>query len=183
MQLAMMGYEHPAVQKETALQALNTTIKLHFEKTLEKNRAVDLEKKELWKLFQFFFLFLGLVSIALVHSPRLQCRHCWVPIGLLTMAHLIFYVSVAQTLRCINGLKYQRRCHKLTLRLAAERLKQIKMRRNSGLADETDDFEIQFQQPPLSYFVKLKRNWTVHIGFLILIYVFMVSSSVALPCS
>nr|DAD36425.1 TPA_asm: hypothetical protein HUJ06_007066 [Nelumbo nucifera] len=61
------------------------------------------------------------------------------------MAHLIFYVSVAQTLYCINGLKYQRRCHKLTLRLAIERLKRIKMRRNSGLADETDDFEIQFQ--------------------------------------
>nr|DAD46111.1 TPA_asm: hypothetical protein HUJ06_004341 [Nelumbo nucifera] len=135
----MVGYEHPAIPKETGLQAQSTTIKLHFEKTLEEKRV-------------FFFLFLGLVFIAL-------------------------------TLRCINGLKYQRRCHKLTLRLATERLKQIKMRRNNGLADETDNFEIQFQQPPLSYFGKLKRNWTMHIGFLILVYVFMVFSSVVLPYS
>ncbi|XP_010260938.1 PREDICTED: uncharacterized protein LOC104599893 [Nelumbo nucifera] len=178
----MADYEHPAVPKETALQALNTIIQLHFEKTLEKKRAVDLQKKELWKFFHFFFLFLGLVFVALVQSHRLQCRHCWVPIGLLTMAHLIFYVSVAQTLRCINGFKYQRRCHKLTLGLATERLKQIKMRRNSELADETNDFEIHYQEPPESYFGKFKRNWAMHFGFLILIYGFMVSSSVVLLC-
>nr|DAD37807.1 TPA_asm: hypothetical protein HUJ06_008448 [Nelumbo nucifera] len=153
----MVGYEHPTIPKETTLQALNTIIKFHFEKTLEKKQAFDLEKKELWKLFQFFFLFLGL------------CRHCWVPIALLTMAHLIFYVSLW--------------CHKLTLRLATKRLKWIKLRRNNGLANEMHDFKIQFQQPPLSYFGKLKRKWTVHIRFLILIYIFMVFSLVALPCS
>lgn len=179
---------HNLIPRETALQALNTIIQLHFEKTLEKKKAVDLQKKELWKLFQLFFLFLGLVFLAEVESPRLQCRHCWVPIGLLSLAHLIFYVSVAQTLRCINGFKYQRRCHKLTLGLATERLRQLKLKLNSGgaggvVVDEYgDDFEISYQEPPESYFGKFKRNWALHFGFLILIYGFMVSSSVVLLC-
>ncbi|PIA41117.1 hypothetical protein AQUCO_02300133v1 [Aquilegia coerulea] len=179
-------YEHPIIPKETALQALNTIIQLHFEKTLEKKRAVDLQKKELWKLFQFFFLFLGLIFAAQVQSSRLQCRHCWVPIGLLSLAHLIFYVSVAQTLRCINGFKYQRKCHKLTLGLATERLRQMKMRiiRNNNDGDESgaEDFEIHYQEPPESYFGKFKRNWALHFGFLILVYGFMVASSVVLLC-
>ncbi|XP_034683323.1 uncharacterized protein LOC117912742 [Vitis riparia] len=173
------------IPKETALQALNTIIQLHFEKTLEKKRAVDLQKKELWKLFQLFFIFLSLVFLAQTQSPRLQCRHCWVPITLLSFAHLIFYVSVAQTLRCINGFKYQRRCHKLTLGLATERLRQIKMRASSG-NDEGDvvgdDFEIHYQEPPESYFGKFKRNWALHFGFLILMYGFMVASSVVILC-
>ncbi|KAK3024940.1 hypothetical protein RJ639_042944 [Escallonia herrerae] len=179
------------IPKETALQALNTIIQLHFEKTLEKKRAVDLQKKELWKLFQLFFLFLGLVFAAQVQSTRLQCRHCWVPIGLLSMGHLIFYVSVAQTLRCINGFKYQRRCHKLTLGLATDRLRQIRMRLGGGGGggdgDDMggvvgDEFEVHYQEPPESYFGKFKRNWALHFGFLILIYGFMVSSSVVLLC-
>ncbi|XP_059642672.1 uncharacterized protein LOC132284580 [Cornus florida] len=180
--------QHNVISKETALQALNTIIQLHFEKTLEKKRAVDLQKKELWKLFQLFFLFLGLVFAAHVQSPRLQCRHCWVPIGLLSLAHLIFYVSVAQTLRCINGFKYQRRCHKLTLGLATERLRQIKMRLGGGGGDGDgggvlgEEFEIHYQEPPESYFGKFKRNWALHFGFLILVYGFMVSSSVVLLC-
>ncbi|CAK9141250.1 unnamed protein product [Ilex paraguariensis] len=180
---------HNVIPKETALQALNTIIQLHFEKTLEKKRAVDQQKKELWKLFQFFFLFLGLIFLAQSQSTRLQCRHCWVPIGLLSLAHLMFYVSVAQTLRCINGFKYQRRCHKLTLGLATERLRQIKMRMSGGGgggggSDEVleDEFEIHYQEPPESYFGKFKRNWALHFGFLILIYGFMVSSSVVLLC-
>lgn len=183
---------HNLIQRETALQALNTIIQLHFEKTLEKKKAVDLQKKELWKLFQFFFIFLGLVFMAQVESSRLQCRHCWVPIGLISLAHLIFYVSVAQTLRCINGFKYQRRCHKLTLGLATERLRHLKMKMNSGggvggsgavVVDEYgDEFEISYQEPPESYFGKFKRNWALHFGFLILIYGFMVSSSVVLLC-
>ncbi|KAL6953670.1 hypothetical protein U1Q18_052159, partial [Sarracenia purpurea var. burkii] len=176
------------IPKETALQALNTIVQLHFEKTLEKKRAVDLQKKELWKLFQMFFLFLALVFLAQAQSPRLQCRHCWVPIGLLSLAHLIFYVSVAQTLRCINGFKYQRRCHKLTLGLATERLRQVKMRIGGGGGDESGDgalgeqFEIHYQEPPESYFSKFKRNWALHFGFLILVYGFMVTSSVVLLC-
>ncbi|KAI3947894.1 hypothetical protein MKX01_034559 [Papaver californicum] len=184
----MGDYEHHStVPKETALQALNTIIQLHFEKTLDKKRAIDLQKKELWKLFQLFFLFLGLVFSAQVQSTRLQCRHCWVPIVLLSLAHLIFYVSVAQTLRCINGLKYQRRCHKLTLGLATERLRQIKMMcsSNDGLGGEddiADDFEIHYQEPPETYFGKFKRSWALHFGFLILTYAFMVSSSVVLLC-
>ncbi|XP_061343653.1 uncharacterized protein LOC133289676 [Gastrolobium bilobum] len=181
----MADYEtnHVGVPKETAFQALNTIIQLHFEKTLEKKHAIDLQKKELHKLFQIFFIFLSLVFLTLSHSPHLQCRHCWIPITLLSMAHLIFYVSVAQTLRCINGFKYQRRCHKLTLGLATKKLREMKMRLNSecdGIAD--DEFEIHYQEPPESYFGKFKRNWALHFGFLILIYGFMVSSSVVLLC-
>lgn len=175
---------HNMISKESALQAINTIIQLHFEKTLEKKRAVDLQKKELWKLFQLFFLFLGLIFAAQVQSPRLQCRHCWVPIGLLSLAHLIFYVGLAQTLRCINGFKYQRRCHKLTLGLATERLRQMKMRMGGGeeVGVLGEEFEIHYQEPPESYFGKFKRNWALHFGFLILIYGFMVSSSVVLLC-
>ncbi|XP_075482310.1 uncharacterized protein LOC142522671 [Primulina tabacum] len=179
------SHNHPnLIPKETALQAVNTIIQLHFEKTLEKKRAVDLQKKELWKLFHFFFLFLGLVFLGQAQSSRLQCRHCWMPIGLLSLAHLIFYVSVAQTLRCINGFKYQRRCHKLTLGLATERLRQLKTRLSSGgvLEEMGEEFDIHYQEPPESYFGKFKRNWALHFGFLIFIYGFMVSSSVVLLC-
>nr|POE91564.1 cytochrome c oxidase subunit 5c [Quercus suber] len=165
------------------------SVVLHFEKTLEKKRSIDLQKKELHKLFQLFFIFLGLVFLAQAQSPRLQCRHCWVPITLLSLSHLIFYVSVAQTLRCINGFKYQRRCHKLTLGLATEKLREMKIRASGaagggdhfeGVGD--DEFEIHYQEPPESYFGKFKRNWALHFGFLILIYGFMVSSSVVLLC-
>ena len=182
-------HHHQAIPKETAFQALNTIIQLHFEKTLEKKRSIDLQKKELHKLFQLFFIFLGLVFLAQAQSPRLQCRHCWVPITLLSLSHLIFYVSVAQTLRCINGFKYQRRCHKLTLGLATEKLREMKIRASGaagggdhfeGVGD--DEFEIHYQEPPESYFGKFKRNWALHFGFLILIYGFMVSSSVVLLC-
>ncbi|XP_054793903.1 uncharacterized protein LOC129310152 [Prosopis cineraria] len=181
----MADYEGHHHQKETALQALNTIIQLHFEKTLEKKRAIDLQKKELHKLFQIFFVFLSLVFLALSNSSRLQCRHCWIPISLLSLASLIFYVSVAQTLRCINAFKYQRRCHKLTLGLATEKLREMKMKLQSGneydgVGDE--EFEIHYQEPPESYFGKFKRNWALHFGFLILIYGFMVSVSVVLLC-
>ncbi|XP_021908644.1 uncharacterized protein LOC110822758 [Carica papaya] len=179
-------HTHQMIPKETALEALNTIIQLHFEKTLEKKRAIDLQKKELHKLFQLFFIFLGLVLMAQTQSSRLQCRHCWVPITLLSFAHLIFYASVAQTLRCINGFKYQRRCHKLTLGLATEKLREMKMRMNNGEyvggGEEEEELEIHYQEPPESYFGKFKRNWALHFGFLILIYSFMVSSSVVLLC-
>ncbi|CAO2827772.1 unnamed protein product [Amaranthus hypochondriacus] len=188
--------QHTIIPKETAIQTLNTIIQLHFEKTLEKKRAVDLQKKYLWKLFQHFFLFLSLIFTSISLSNRLQCRHCWIPITFLSFSHLIFYVSVAQTLRCINGFKYQRRCHKLTLGLATEKLRQLKMI-SMNLIDPTegfsnngdessfvngDDFEIHYQEPPDSYFGKFKRNWALYFGFLIFIYGFMVSSSVVLLC-
>ncbi|KAI3504819.1 hypothetical protein L1887_26547 [Cichorium endivia] len=38
---------------ETALQAINTIIQLHFEKTLEKKRAVDQQKKSYVGYWQF----------------------------------------------------------------------------------------------------------------------------------
>ncbi|KAL5752010.1 hypothetical protein ACOSP7_022186 [Xanthoceras sorbifolium] len=176
------------IPKETALQALNTIIQLHFEKTLEKKRAIDLQKKELHKLFLLFFIFLGLIFMGQSQSTRLQCRHCWVPITLLSMAHLIFYVSVAQTLRCINGFKYQRRCHKLTLGMATEKLREMKIRMSNGEfgegfgEDGGGELEIHYQEPPESYFGKFKRNWALHFGFLIFIYAFMVSTSVVILC-
>ncbi|OAY36014.1 uncharacterized protein LOC110628608 [Manihot esculenta] len=181
-------HHHQAIPKETALQALNTIIQLHFEKTLEKKRAIDLQKKELHKLFLLFFIFLSLVFMGEAQSNRLQCRHCWAPITLLSLAHLIFYVSVAQTLRCINGFKYQRRCHKLTLGLATEKLRELKMRMTNGNSEcgevvgDEGELEIHYQEPPESYFGKFKRNWGLHFGFLIVIYGFMVSSSVVLLC-
>ncbi|GAU13180.1 hypothetical protein TSUD_179230 [Trifolium subterraneum] len=154
--------QQQVVSRETAFQALNTIIQLHFEKTLEKKKAIDLQKKELHKLFQIFFIFLSLVFMAQSMSPRLQCRHCWIPITLLSMAHLIFYVSVAQTLRCINGFKYQRRCHKLTLGLATEKLRDMKMRLSNGGADYDtigdEEFEIHYQEPPESYFVIFQQR-------------------------
>ncbi|XP_051141053.1 uncharacterized protein LOC127258298 [Andrographis paniculata] len=175
--------QRSTVSKETALQALNTIIQLHFEKTLEKKRAVDLQKKQLYKLFHVFFIFLALIFAGEAQSSaRLQCRHCWVPIGLLSMGHLIFYVSVAQTLRCINGFKYQRRCHKLTLGLATERLRHLKMRGGGGAEEMGEELEIHYQEPPESYLGKFKRNWALHFGFLIFVYAFMVSSSVVLLC-
>ncbi|XP_054821700.1 uncharacterized protein LOC129320326 [Prosopis cineraria] len=173
----------PGVPKETALRALNTIIQLHFEKTLEKKRAIDLQKRQLHKLFQIFFILLTLVLLVHTLSTRLQCRHCWIPITLLSLAHLIFYVSVAQTLRCINGFKYQRRCHKLTLGLATDKLREIKTKMSAADADECEDeLEIQYQEPPESYFGKFKRNWALHFGFLIFTYAFMVSSCVVLLC-
>lgn len=168
------------VPKETAVQALNTIIQLHFEKTLEKKRAVDLQKKELWKLFSLFFIFLALLLLFL-SSSRLQCRHCWIPIGLLSLSHLTFYVSVAQTLRCINAFRYQRRCHKLTLGLATDRLRRLRRMVEEDCCDD-ELIEIQYQEPPESYLGKFKRNWALHFGFLLLMYAFMVSSSVALLC-
>ncbi|CAM8957719.1 unnamed protein product [Rhodiola kirilowii] len=178
-----------SIPKEISiLQSLNTLIHLHFEKTLEKKKAIDLQKKYLWKLFHIFFIFLSLVLFTLTHhSTKLQCRHCWIPITFLSLSHLIFYVSVSQTIRCINGFKYQRRCHKLTLCLATEKLRQLKGRMmisgGLGFGDEEDgEFEIQYQEPDESYFGKFKRNWGLYFGFLVVVYVFMVSSSVVLLC-
>ncbi|KAI4370772.1 hypothetical protein MLD38_019082 [Melastoma candidum] len=175
------------VAKETAaLQALNTIIQLHFEKTLEKKRSIDAQKKHLHHHFLLFLIFLSIVFLSLVISPssRLQCRHCWAPISFLSLAHLVFYVSVAQTLRCINGFKYQRRCHKLTLGLATERLRELRARIAvegcGGMAGE--EFEIEYQEPPESYLGKFKRNWALHFGFLILVFLLMVSTSVVLLC-
>ncbi|KAM7275922.1 hypothetical protein ACFE04_017788 [Oxalis oulophora] len=180
-------HHQQTIPKETALQALNTIIQLHFEKTLEKKRAIDSQKKELHKLFLLFFIFLSLVFMAQSQSTRLQCRHCWAPITLLSLSHLIFYVSVAQTLRCINGFKYQRRCHKLTLGLATDKLREMKMIGNAvgvGVGEQecAADFEIQYQEPDEGYFGKFKRNWALHFGFLILVYGFMVASSVVILC-
>ncbi|KAK9111232.1 hypothetical protein Scep_018751 [Stephania cephalantha] len=175
----------PTPTVSSSIQALNTIIQLHFEKTLEKKRSVDLQKKQLFSLYHLFFITVAVIFASQSLSTRLQCRHCWAPIGLLTLAHLVCYVAVAQTLRCINGFKYQRRCHKLTLGVATERLRAVKMRMRDedgvlGLGDE--DFEVGYQEPDEGYFGKFKRNWAMHFGFLIFTYCFMVAFSVVLLC-
>lgn len=55
---------------------------------------------------------------------------------------------------------------------------------HGGYEEDYDggEFEIQYQEPPDSYLGKFKRNWALHFGFLILIYGFMVSSSVVILC-
>ncbi|KAJ6761507.1 hypothetical protein OIU74_024205 [Salix koriyanagi] len=83
------------IPKETAFQAINTIIQLHFEKTLEKKRAIDLQKKELHKLFLLFFIFLSLIFMAEAQPNRLQCRHCWAPIILLSL--------ITPHLLCLRG--------------------------------------------------------------------------------
>ncbi|KMZ71984.1 hypothetical protein ZOSMA_170G00050 [Zostera marina] len=183
------SYQTVVASKETAIQALNTIVQLHFEKTLEKKEAVDKQKKQMWNLFMLFFLFLSVVFSAQVQSPpsRLQCRHCWAPIALLSLAHLVFYIAVAQTLRCINGFKYQRRCHKLTLGLATEKLKHMKARYRQnnvtaagGFLD--GDFEIHYQEPPACYLAKFKRVWALHFGFLICTFGFTITTTVTVLC-
>ncbi|CAF2217627.1 unnamed protein product [Brassica rapa] len=141
-------------------------------------------------LFTLFFIFLAVVFASLSQpSSRLQCRHCWAPICLLSFSHLIFYISVAQTLRCINGFKYQRRCHKLTLGLATEKLRFVKTVAATAVGEEeisaaaaAGDLEVPYQEPSESYLGKFKRNWALYFGFLILLYAFLVSFSVVVLC-
>lgn len=167
----MADLEQSTIPKETAIQALNTIIQLHFDKTLEKKQAVDQQKKQLFTFFHHF-IFLALLLLPLVlgstHSDghRLQCKHVWIPLGILSMSPLAFYVSVAQTLRCINRFKYQRRCHKLTLGLVTERLRRLRLREKSDIRS-TDgkqgaavvELEVAYQEPPESYMWMFKRNW------------------------
>lgn len=169
------------VARETAMQALNTIVQVHFEKTLEKKKSVDMQKKELWKMFQFFFVFLAIVFAAVVQSTRLQCRHSWMPILLCALGHAIFYVAMAQTLRCINGFKYQRRCHKLTLGLATEKLKRLKM--SAGESVPEDEFEVRYQEPGESYFNKFKRKWAFFFAFLVVTFLSMAAAMLTLLCA
>ncbi|URD73039.1 40S ribosomal protein S10 [Musa troglodytarum] len=174
------------VGEAAAIRALNTAVELHLEKTIEKKRAVDAQKKEMWRLFQLFFLFLAVLFAAQLGAPqdRLQCRHCWVPIALVALGHLAFYAATAQTLRCIHGCKYQRRCHKLTLALATDRLKLLTTRCSTAAGRASallpGELEIHYQKPPESYLRKFNRSWAVHVGFLICTFGFMVSSTVVI---
>ncbi|KAG6488543.1 hypothetical protein ZIOFF_049786 [Zingiber officinale] len=97
------------------------------------NEAGDRRAEEgavLWRLFQLFFLLLAVVLAAELGTPpsRLWFRHSRVPIGFLSLAHFSLYVAVALTPSCASGFNYQRRCHKLTLALATDRFKLVKMR-------------------------------------------------------
>lgn len=169
------------VAREAAAQALGAVVQLHFDKTLEKKRAADAQKQELWRLFLAFFLFLAILLSAVAQSPpsRLQCRHLWAPAGLLSLAHLAFYAAVAHHLRCLNGFRYQRRCHKLTLALAADRLRMLK---SGGDVVAAADVEVPYQEPPESYLAKFKRSWAIHFAFLITTFAFSVAAAVAILC-
>uniref|UniRef100_A0A453DJI2 Uncharacterized protein n=1 Tax=Aegilops tauschii subsp. strangulata TaxID=200361 RepID=A0A453DJI2_AEGTS len=152
---------------------------LHFDKTVEKKRSADAQKQELWRLFLAFFLFLALVLSAVAGGGRLQCRHLWAPAGLLSLAHLAFYAAVAHHLRCLNGFRYQRRCHKLTLALAADRLRMLK---SAGEVVAAADVEVPYQEPHETYLAKFKRSWAIHFAFLIATFAFSVAAAVAVLC-
>ncbi|WOL18537.1 hypothetical protein Cni_G27334 [Canna indica] len=173
-----------------AIRSLSAIVELHLGKTMEKKRAVDAQKKEMWRLFQLFFLFLAVVLAAQLGSTpdRLRCRHCWAPIGLLSLGHLAFYAAAAQTLRCIHGFKYQRRCHKLTLAVATDRLKLLLTRCSMAAEEDTAAallpgvLEINYQKPPESYLGKFRWSWALHFGLLMCTFVFMVSTTVVVLC-
>ncbi|NP_001141397.1 uncharacterized protein LOC100273488 [Zea mays] len=169
------------VTRESAAQALGTVVQLHFDKTVEKKRAADAQKQELWRLFLAFFFLLALVLSGVAASPpaRLQCRHLWAPAGLLSLAHLAFYAAVAHHLRCLNGFRYQRRCHKLTLALAADRLRMLK---SAADVVPAADVEVPYQEPPEAYLAKFRRSWAIHFAFLITTFAFCVAASVAILC-
>jgi hypothetical protein len=169
------------VPRDAAAQALGAVVQLHFDKTVEKKRCADAQKQELWRLFLAFFLVLAVVLSAVATSPpaRLQCRHLWAPAGLLSLAHLAFYAAVAHHLRCLNGFRYQRRCHKLTLALAADRLRLLK---SAGEVVAAADVEVPYQEPHESYLGKFRRSWAVHFAFLIATFAFSVAAAVAILC-
>ncbi|KAF7012549.1 hypothetical protein CFC21_026730 [Triticum aestivum] len=167
------------VAREAAAQALGAVVQLHFDKTVEKKRSADAQKQELWRLFLAFFLFLALVLSSVAGGGRLQCRHLWAPAGLLSLAHLAFYAAVAHHLRCLNGFRYQRRCHKLTLALAADRLRMLK---SAGEVVAAADVEVPYQEPHETYLAKFKRSWAIHFAFLIATFAFSVAAAVAVLC-
>ncbi|OAE35848.1 hypothetical protein AXG93_4225s1530 [Marchantia polymorpha subsp. ruderalis] len=168
------------VTRDTANQALQSIIQVHFEKTLEKKRQVDLQKKELWKLFMVFYLFLAILLVGVLLSNRLKCRHSWPPIALCALAHIIFYVAMAQTLRAVNGFKYQRRCHKLTLALATEKLKALRGNPADSVSEE--DFEVHYQEPHDDYLNKFQRKWALFTLFLTATFAVMVSGIATTLC-
>ncbi|KAL3675844.1 hypothetical protein R1sor_025792 [Riccia sorocarpa] len=152
------------VTRDTANQALQAIIQVHFEKTLEKKRQVDLQKKELWRLFMIFYLILAIILTGVMLSTRIKCRQSWPPVALCGLAHMIFYVAMAQTLRAVNGFKYQRRCHKLTLALATEKLKALRANPAPHISEE--DFEVHYQEPHDEYLNKFQRRLALFCIFL-----------------
>ncbi|KAL2608128.1 hypothetical protein R1flu_026701 [Riccia fluitans] len=152
------------VTRDTANQALQAIIQVHFEKTIEKKRQVDLQKKELWRLFMIFYLILAIILTGVMLSTRIKCRQSWPPVALCALAHMIFYVAMAQTLRAVNGFKYQRRCHKLTLALATEKLKALRANPSHSISEE--DFEVHYQEPHDEYLNKFQRRWALFCVFL-----------------
>ncbi|RVW26956.1 hypothetical protein CK203_098776 [Vitis vinifera] len=95
------------IPKETALQALNTIIQLHFKKTLEKKKSYRPPKEGALEALS------ALLHLPLSRLPRsdlvptLLVSPLLGPITLLSLAHLIFMsLSFIPFLRCINGFKY-----------------------------------------------------------------------------
>ncbi|CAK9311059.1 unnamed protein product [Citrullus colocynthis] len=100
--LETQSRQHTPISKDRNLQALNIIIQLHFEKNLEKKLAIRSPKERAPQAFSALHLSGPL-------SSRLKYRHCWIPIALLSISDLSFYVSVAQTVRYINGFKFFQR--------------------------------------------------------------------------
>ena len=82
------------------------------------------------------------------------------------------------TVGCV-GCRYQRRCHKLTLALAADRLRMLK---SAGEVVAAADVEVPYQEPHESYLGKFRRSWAVHFAFLIATFAFSVAAAVAILC-
>ena len=74
------------IPKETGLQALNIIIQLHSEKILEKKRVVNLQRRSFGSSFSFSSSSSLSSFFAQTQSSRLQRRHCWVLITLLSLA-------------------------------------------------------------------------------------------------
>ncbi|XP_002965563.2 uncharacterized protein LOC9634615 [Selaginella moellendorffii] len=173
---------HPAIAipRQAACDTLQSIIQAHFEKTLEKKRAVDAQKKELWRMFGIFFVFLAILFDGVARSSVIQCRHCWAPIGICLLATAIFYVGMAQTLKCINAFKYLRRCHKLTMGVATDKLRRITSSSMDLIREE--EVEVRYQEPDDDYIGKFKRKWIMFTVFLALTLALLVSSFAQILC-
>ncbi|EFJ16245.1 hypothetical protein SELMODRAFT_113732 [Selaginella moellendorffii] len=170
---------------DTAIHSLQSIVQFHFDKTIQKKRGIDAQKKQLWALLAAFLVFLALLFASVAATPpgRLQCRHCWSPIALASLGHAVIYAAVSQTVRVLNGLKFQRHCHKLTLGLAAAKLAKLRALPRSLVATVEDcEFEVPYQEPVASYYAKFTRRWAVYAAFLLLTLATMVASTVTILC-
>lgn len=167
--------------KDAAIQALQSIIHAHFEKTMEKKEQVDVQKKKLWQLFGYFFIFLAILFVGVIQAPRMHCHHSWTAISVFFLASIMFYVAMSQTLRVINGFKYQRRCHKLTLGLANDKLRSVKETPSNSIPET--DFEVTYQEPTEDYVNKFKRKWLLFTLFLATLFGVTVSSFATVLCN
>jgi hypothetical protein len=147
------------VTREAAARELGTVVQLHFDKTVEKKRAADAHKQELWRLFLAFFLFLALVLAAGPPPvpPPLGARRAPLPRP----------PRLLRRRRAPPPLPQQ-----LPLPAALPQAHPRARRRQAADAQVRDvvataDVEVPYQEPPESYPAKFKRSWAIHFAFLI----------------